>query len=68
MGANTKRIIITLALIMSSAVISYYYYLIPISKTFSSGITAISDKFGILEIYPTKPGGREWFINMNSPT
>ena len=26
------------------------------------------DKFGIREIYPTKPnGGREWFINMNSP-
>jgi hypothetical protein len=67
MGANTKRIIITLVLIISSAVISYYY-LIPISKTFSSGINAISDKFGILEIYPTKPGGREWFIDMNNPT
>ncbi len=25
------------------------------------------DKFGIKEIYPTKPGGREWFINMSSP-
>ena len=25
------------------------------------------DKFGIQEIYPTKPGGREWFINMSSP-
>jgi hypothetical protein len=25
------------------------------------------DKFGIREIYPTKPGGREWFINMSSP-
>jgi hypothetical protein len=26
------------------------------------------DKFGITEIYPTKPdGGREWYINMNSP-
>jgi hypothetical protein len=26
------------------------------------------DKFGIREIYPTKPnGGREWYINMNSP-
>jgi hypothetical protein len=45
-----------------------HYYLIPISKTFYSGINAISDKFGILEIYPTKPGGREWFINMNNPT
>jgi hypothetical protein len=26
------------------------------------------DKFGIKEIYPTKEGGREWYINMNSPT
>jgi hypothetical protein len=26
------------------------------------------DKFGITEIYPTKPnGGREWYLNMNSP-
>ena len=26
------------------------------------------DKFGIREIYPTKPnGGREWFINTSSP-
>jgi hypothetical protein len=26
-----------------------------------------TDKFGIREIYPTKPGGREWFINASSP-
>jgi hypothetical protein len=27
-----------------------------------------TDKFGIIEIYPTKPnGGREWYINMSSP-
>jgi hypothetical protein len=26
------------------------------------------DKFGIKEIYPTKEGGREWYINMDSPT
>ena len=25
------------------------------------------DKFGIKEIYPTKSGGREWFIDMNKP-
>jgi uncharacterized membrane protein len=25
------------------------------------------DKFGIKEIYPTKPGGREWFVNMDEP-
>lgn len=26
------------------------------------------DRFGIMEIYPTKVGGREWFINMENPT
>jgi hypothetical protein len=25
------------------------------------------DKFGITEIYPTKVGGREWYVNMNNP-
>lgn len=25
------------------------------------------DKFGVKEIYPTKDGGREWFINMENP-
>ncbi|MDQ3868522.1 MAG: hypothetical protein M3250_03080, partial [Thermoproteota archaeon] len=25
------------------------------------------DKFGIKEIYPTKQGGREWYINMGDP-
>jgi hypothetical protein len=32
---------------------------LPTSKKF--------DKFGISEIYPTKPVGREWFINMDNP-
>ena len=26
------------------------------------------DKFGIREIYPTKSGGEEWFMNMQNPT
>jgi hypothetical protein len=25
------------------------------------------DAFGIAKIYPTKEGGREWFINMSDP-
>lgn len=25
------------------------------------------DQFGIKEIYPTKPGGEQWFMNMNDP-
>ncbi|MDP9289362.1 MAG: hypothetical protein M3P08_14365 [Thermoproteota archaeon] len=34
----------------------------------SHAIKSLVDKFGIKEIYPTKPdGGMEWFINMSSP-
>jgi hypothetical protein len=29
--------------------------------------SARSDRFGIKEIYPTKQGGREWYINMKNP-
>jgi len=37
----------------------------PISK---QNNTVVVDKFGITEIYPTKPnGGREWYVNMSSP-
>jgi len=51
----------------------YYYYNIYLpsislnipTTTFKS--TGKLDKFGILEIYPTKPEGREWFIDMNNP-
>ena len=35
-----------------------------VTKKISSGGV---DKFGIKEIYPTKQGGREWFLNMNNP-
>ncbi|HEY9399261.1 MAG TPA: hypothetical protein VIP29_05125 [Nitrososphaeraceae archaeon] len=66
MGTKSRRIIITLVLIISGVVITYYY--VPVSKTYPPNIMAMSDIFGILEIYPTKPGGREWFIDMNNPT
>ena len=36
----------------------------PASATMTTGI----DKFGIREIYPTKSGGEEWFMNMQDPT
>jgi hypothetical protein len=66
METKSRRIIITLVLIISSLVITYYY--VPVSKTYSANIMTMSDIFGILEIYPTKPGGREWFIDMDNPT
>ncbi|HEX7256723.1 MAG TPA: hypothetical protein VF242_01575, partial [Nitrososphaeraceae archaeon] len=32
----------------------------------SSQLNSKYDKFGIEKIYPTKPGGEEWFMNMNN--
>jgi hypothetical protein len=29
--------------------------------------SSVVDKFGIRELYPTKPGGEEWFMNMQNP-
>ena len=30
-------------------------------------IFEVKDKFGIQKIYPTKQGGREWYVNMENP-
>ncbi len=30
-------------------------------------MTGTTDKFGILQIYSTKPSGEQWFMNMNNP-
>ena len=38
-----------------------------VSITVSSTDTGTNDKFGIKKIYPTKPGGEEWFMNMQDP-
>jgi hypothetical protein len=38
-----------------------------VSITVSSTDAGTNDKFGINKIYPTKPGGEEWFMNMQDP-
>ncbi|MBV9178637.1 MAG: hypothetical protein JO297_16550 [Nitrososphaeraceae archaeon] len=37
----------------------------PLSSSHSN--SGVVDKFGIRELYPTKPGGEEWFMNMQNP-
>jgi hypothetical protein len=54
------RIGIMVFVITATFTLIYNYYLI--SPRFS-GV----DKFGIKEIYPTKTGGEEWFMNMDDP-
>jgi hypothetical protein len=65
---NKNRWIILSVVIASLAVMSivvYYYSLHIIIPR--PPITA-RHAFEVKEIYPTKPGGREWFINMDNPT
>ena len=38
-----------------------------VSITVSSTDVGTNDKFGIKKIYPTKPGGEEWYMNMQDP-
>jgi hypothetical protein len=38
-----------------------------VSITVSSTDGGTNDKFGIKKIYPTKPGGEEWYMNMDDP-
>ena len=67
---NRNTIIITVVVMVVILISSLLYY----SSHFNvRSVPVISkvrtlDKFGILEIYPTKIGGREWFINMEKPT
>ncbi len=59
-------LLIGIVIILISIAISLLYYVIilpPKSQVVTSGI----DKFGVKEIYPTKGGGREWFLDMENP-
>jgi hypothetical protein len=38
-----------------------------VSLTILTGDSGTNDKFGIKKIYPTKPGGEEWYMNMQDP-
>jgi len=60
MRPKNIRMFITLSLIVGAFAMTYYY--VPISKTSLSDIMKNSDKFGILEIYPTKPGGENGLL------
>jgi len=47
--------------------ISISFYYIGVIRPITTSITT-PPKFKVREIYPTKTGGREWFINMKDPT
>jgi hypothetical protein len=63
---NRWLVIVFIAIVLASVTIAISFYYIGIVRPTAS--TTTPPKFKIREIYATKPGGREWFINMNDPT
>jgi len=65
MGSKRKKLIIIIVPLI--IVVAAIFYQVLIGSISSPESLAKLDKFGIVEIYPTKSGGREWFIDMNNP-
>ncbi|MFL6383751.1 MAG: hypothetical protein ACJ712_02125 [Nitrososphaeraceae archaeon] len=64
---TTVAIIVSLMSIIIISIMFYYYN----NQILHQPVTAIAsgvDKFGIREIYPTKSGREEWFMNMQDST
>jgi hypothetical protein len=62
MNKNSWIVIgVVIALLVAVSIVFYYHYF----KI--SPLSVVRHIFKVKEIYPTKPGGREWFINMDSP-
>jgi hypothetical protein len=68
MGLNNRTAVpllfVLVAITLIISVFTYYN-----SQVYNKAVTPVGlDKFGINEIYETKFGGREWFINMKNFT
>jgi hypothetical protein len=76
---KTKMISVINSSILLLIILALSVLAIPIGKSAALPIAVVKplaskindklgvDKFGVTEIYPTKPDGREWYVNMNSP-
>ena len=60
--------IIGILVILGAVSILIYYYYYYYLQTIQTPPSVFKHTFKVKEIYPTKPGGREWFVNMNDPT
>ncbi len=61
---NNNLLLLGIVLIFAFILI---YYLVSTFLIPKPGVFIGIDKFGIREIYPSKPGGEEWFMNMQDP-
>ncbi|HXT83134.1 MAG TPA: carbohydrate-binding protein [Verrucomicrobiae bacterium] len=61
---NNNLLLLGIILIFAFIII---YYLVSMFLIPKPAVFIGYDKFGIREIYPTKHGGEEWFMNMENP-
>lgn len=59
--------IIIIILAITATIVIAYYYIVGNILTPKYVHNVGVNKFRIKEIYPTKQGGREWYINMDNP-
>jgi hypothetical protein len=53
---------------ISAIIIVIFFHNWNLGSPVAYAVASNVDKFGIKEIYATKPGGEEWFMNMQDPT
>ncbi len=68
MNATKLRLLAVGAGIFVITILIYYYYGVTIPQQNNHTDNAGVDIFETKDIYPTKKGGREWFMNMGDPT
>ena len=61
---NTKMLVYTIFVFF---VLSYNNAILSVFALSNDNSERVVDIFGTNEIYPTKPGGREWFLNSDDP-
>lgn len=61
---NIKAVVFTIFIFF---VLSYNNVILSAATLSNDDSEGAVDKFGIKKIYPTKPGGREWFLNADDP-
>ena len=61
---NTKILVSTIFVFF---VLSYNNAILSVSALSNDNSGRVVDIYGTKEIYPAKPGGREWFLNSDDP-
>ena len=61
---NIKAVVFTIFIFF---VLSYNNVILSAATLSNDDSEGAVDKFGIKKIYPTKPGGREWFLDADDP-